>query len=80
MTELERRAQLQSHVLHYDITAQQHQGFAINLLQREEHAVSRGGGAQYKHFLSEQSDQNDNNMIRILNDGNIRLIHLKDED
>lgn len=32
MTEFERRPQLESHVLHNDITAQQHQSFAINLL------------------------------------------------
>lgn len=41
VTEFECRAQLQSHVLHYDITAQQHQSFAIDLLRTEEHAVSR---------------------------------------
>lgn len=39
MTEFERRAQLQSHVLHNDITAQQHQSSAVDLLQREEHAA-----------------------------------------
>lgn len=48
MTEFECRAQLQSHVLHNDITAQQHQSFAIDLLKTEEHAVSRW--ACYKHL------------------------------
>lgn len=32
MTEFECRSELESHVLHDDITAQQHQSFAINLL------------------------------------------------
>lgn len=33
MAELERRPQLQSHVLHDDVTAQQHQGLTIDLLR-----------------------------------------------
>lgn len=35
MTEFERWPQLESHVLHDDVTAQQHQRFAVNLLRRE---------------------------------------------
>lgn len=36
MTEFERRAQLQSHVLHNDITAQQHQSSAVDLMFSEQ--------------------------------------------
>lgn len=45
MAQFERRPQLQSHVLHDDVTAQQHQRSAVNLLQ--------GGreGAQSSHTL-----------------------------
>lgn len=34
MTQFKSRTQLQSHVLHNDITAQQHQSLAVDLLQR----------------------------------------------
>lgn len=35
MAQFERRSQLQSHVLHDDVTAQQHQRSAVDLLQGE---------------------------------------------
>ncbi|TNN52091.1 hypothetical protein EYF80_037699 [Liparis tanakae] len=48
VTEFECRAQLQSHVLHNDVTAQQHQSSAIDLLQRERHAVVTNTSCQDK--------------------------------
>lgn len=64
MAELERRPQLQSHVLHDDVTAQQHQGLTINLLRGgKEEAVSQR--AYYKDFLYEQFSQN--YLIKTLN-------------
>lgn len=41
--ELERRPQLQTHVLHHHVTAQQEQGLAIDLLQGREEAPSEAG-------------------------------------
>lgn len=55
MAEFECRAQLQPHVLHNDITAQQQQSLAVNLLWREGHGVSRG--ALHQHWLAQHLDQ-----------------------